>query len=85
MDNIIIVKVIDGAKSLREELECLRLTEDVFRILEIKEIAHFGILHNDVDILIVIEGIPDFDDVGMIDFGVELDFPFDEFHFGFGW
>ncbi len=84
MDDVVVVQVDDSLERLCEKLESLWLGEDIFAILVVEKVSGFCVLHDHVNILCVIEGVPDLDDVGVVDFGVELYLPFYKFDFGLG-
>ena len=45
MDNILLMQISNPLESLREELECLCLCEDIFAVLVVKEIAEVCVFH----------------------------------------
>ena len=72
MKYIILVQITDTLNSLHEEFESFTFGEGYFFILVVEEIAIFGVLQDHVDIVLVDEGIPQFDYVGMVNLRVQL-------------
>ena len=61
MNYVVRVQVCNCTECLCKKLEGLGLSKNIFAILKIKQIAHFRILHNHVNVLVVIKCIPNFD------------------------
>lgn len=75
MHDIMSVQVFDGVEGLAEELEGLCLVDGSMFILVSKQSPIFCEFQNHVDNLILQHGVPQFDDVGVVDAGVEVDLP----------
>ena len=61
------MQITDTLNSLHEEFESLAFRKCNFFILVVKQIPIFSILQNHVDIVLINEGIPQFDNVRMVD------------------
>ncbi len=82
MDYIVRMKIMDALEGLCEELEGFGFTVDVFGVLMVEKISLFCVFHDHIDLVIVKEGIPKFDDVRMVQFGVQFDLSFHQFDLG---
>lgn len=76
MDNIIIMQEINSLQDLHKILESLKLREDIFSILVIKQISFFCIFHYHINIFIFKQCLPQPNDVGMVHFAMKLDLSF---------
>ena len=72
---IVFMEIFEGTESLAEELEGLSLTDGSVLVLVGEEGAVLGQLHNHVNDVIFDEGVPQFDDVRVVDPRVQIDFP----------
>jgi hypothetical protein len=82
--HVLRVQVGHSRHCLREELESLSLAEGSLRVLVVEKVALLSELHHHVDPVVSRDRLPEFDDVRVIQFGVQLDFAVDQFEFGGG-
>jgi hypothetical protein len=66
MDDVVFVEVCDPLKCLREKAKSLWFCEGRLGILVVEEIAVFCVLHDHVELIILHNGVPEFDDVWVI-------------------
>lgn len=78
------MQVLHRPSRLREEEGCFRLREEVLGVLVEKQIPLLGVLEDLVDVAVFSEGVPEGDDVGVLDRGVQFYFSFDQFKICFG-
>ena len=72
---IMFMEIFEGTEGLAEELEGLCLTDGSVLVLVGEEGTVLGQLHNHVNNVIFDEGVPQFDDVRVVDPRVQIDFP----------
>jgi hypothetical protein len=82
MDDIILMQVRYPLKSLREEPKGLGLRKGGFCVLMVEEVPVLGIFHNHIDLSIFEKCVPQFDDVGVVDIGVDGYLPLEQLEFG---
>ena len=75
MDHILVVQILDAFEGLDEESEGFGLAEYIFGVLMVEKVASFGVLHDHVDDIILDDRVPQFDNMRMVQFGVESDLP----------
>lgn len=73
MNNILLVQISNSLESLREELECLCLCEDIFAVLVVEKISKICVFHDHEDAIAFNESIPQLDDMWMIQLTVQFD------------
>lgn len=80
MDDVLLMQVSNPLKRLREELECLCLSETIFAILVVKEIPEVCIFHDHEYPIAIDEGIPQLDNMWMVQLTMQFDLTLDQFH-----
>ena len=85
MDDILLVQVPNSLERLREELECLCLSEAVFAVLVVKEIAVFCVFHDHEDPIAIDESIPQLDDMRMVQFTMQFDLSLHQLYLTLRW
>jgi hypothetical protein len=85
MNYIIGVEILNPLQCLSEKFECLSLSKYVFRILMIKEITNFCVLHDHMNAFLIYDGIPQFDYMRMIKLLMYIYFSLYKFYLTFGW
>jgi len=73
VDQVPVVHVLDGQEGLIEELKGLDLAESFVLVQIVEEVAMFGVLEHDVDLLLLLEDLVEFDDVWMLQPAVDED------------
>lgn len=81
MNHIVAMQVGHSLKGLSKKLEGFCLCEDSFCVLVVKEVASLCVFHNHIDGVMFYKGVPEFDEVWVVQLSVELYFSFDEFGF----
>lgn len=82
VDDILRVQELKCLARLVEVFEGLELGEHCPTILVVEEVAPLGVLHHHVEQLVFREGVPKFNDMGVVDLGVDFNFPLDELELG---
>lgn len=75
MEDVVAVKVVNGIKGLGEDTEGLGLCEGVIVWLEGKQVSLFSILHDQINLIDVLNHIPQPDNMGMTQPIVYTDLP----------
>lgn len=76
MHDVLRMHVFDGWQGLAEELVSLGLADGLMFVLVGEEGAIFGQLHDHVDFALLNEGVPQFDDMRVVDGRMQVDFSF---------
>ena len=79
VENIIIMEVLDSFASLDKVLAGLLLIDFLFLLNIAIEVAIGDVLENDVNVVVFLEGVKQFDNVLEGSFHVDLDLSFDTF------
>ena len=78
MHAIVLMHIFDGGQTLTKKLEGLGLGESLLLVLVVKQSAVLGQFHDHVDGIILYESVPKFDDVRVVDTGVQIDLPLEQ-------
>lgn len=71
------VKVGDSLGSLAEEKSCFYFAECVFGILVKEQVALFCVVHEHINVAVLVKRIPEGDDVRVLDLRVQAYLSFD--------
>ena len=69
------MKIFEGREGLREEYRCLLLLKYLMLVLVVEQVAPLGVLHHHVQLIVLREGVPEFDDVRVVHLRVQPHFP----------
>lgn len=83
MHDVVTVQVVHRQAALVEVLEGLGLAEAGLAVLVVEEVAPLRTLHYHIDDVVPQQGVPDLDDVGVVQPRVQLDLPLDDLQLGF--
>ena len=78
MHGVVGVEVAECGEGLAEELECLCLADDLRAVLIGEESAVLREFHDHIDDGVLDDGVPELDDVRVVDCGVQVDFPLEQ-------
>ena len=84
VNDVLAMEVPDSLQSLYQEFKGLGLAEDIFGVLVGEEVALLGILHNHIDGVSFEDSVPQFDDVRVVEGGVQPYLSLYEFDLGLG-
>ena len=78
------VQVLHRPGRLREEEGRLGLAEDLLGVLVEKEVALLGVFQHDVHVAFLRNGVPEGDDMGVLNSRVKANLPFNQFQLDIG-